>query len=41
MTKKEKLTAKNYISKEIFMLFALAISVKLAYLAGMPENGST
>lgn len=32
--KKEKLTAKNYIAKGIFMLFALAICVGLAYLAG-------
>ena len=32
--KKEKLTAKNYIAKAIFMLVALAVIVGLAYLAG-------
>lgn len=33
-SKKEKLTAKNYIAKAIFMVVALAVIVGLAYLAG-------
>ena len=32
--KKEKLTAKNYIAKVIFMLVALVVIIGLAYLAG-------
>ena len=32
--KKEKLTAKNYIAKAIFMVVALAVVVGFAYLAG-------
>lgn len=32
--KKEKLTAKNYIAKSIFMVVALAVVVGFAYLAG-------
>lgn len=32
--KKEKLTAKNYIAKAIFMLVALAVVVGFAYFAG-------
>lgn len=32
--KKEKLTAKNYIAKVIFMIVALVVIIGLAYLAG-------